>query len=52
MEGFLGEEYNLEVNWHWDGEPVDLLQGGSYVASGVGIGEEVDNRVLVKLQLL
>ena len=50
MEGFEGEEQNLEVDAGFDREPVKLLKDRGDVINGGGSGDDACGRVLDQLE--
>lgn len=52
MQGFVGDEEDLEVDALLYGEPVKLTEDGGDVFSGAGVSEQPGGRVLNILQFL
>ena len=52
MQGFVGDEEDLEVDALLYGEPVKLTEDGCDVFSGSGVSEESGGRVLNILQFV
>ena len=52
VEGFVGEEKNLEVNPLGDREPVEVLEDRGDVIMSAGVGEEASSRVLDVLKFI
>ena len=46
MQGFVGEDEEFEGDSIFDGEPVQLFEGGGDVLPGFGAGENPGSRVL------
>jgi len=46
MEGFVGEEEELEVDLVLDREPMELLEYRGDMFTGAGVGEKAGSRVL------
>lgn len=52
VEGFVGEEEDLEIDSVQDREPVYVLQDRGYMFMGAGVGEETGGRVLDVLEFV
>ena len=47
----MSNEEDFEMDSLTDGEPVEVLEDGSDVVSGAGVGEEAGSRVLDMLDI-
>ena len=45
MEGFVCKEEDFELNALWNWEPVEVLEDGSDVITGAGVGEQTCSRI-------